>query len=172
MAFIMKFCLLVIIGAVLSSLIIYLMSRATVTTSFENSRLIIKSTADFILPAVLLSSAVVILGIGIAMFFVTLYTSHKIAGPLYRLEKDIKELASGNLKKTFHLREKDEIKALAESLQEMAHGFHYDIDKTKNGLDKLSLLTDQAVKSSNPLIIKEIQNNVQELKNNLSKYTT
>ena len=50
--FIIKFCALVAIGSIISGTIIYLMSRAALTTTFENSRLAIKSTADYILPAV------------------------------------------------------------------------------------------------------------------------
>ncbi|MDO8525289.1 MAG: hypothetical protein Q7S07_02235, partial [Candidatus Omnitrophota bacterium] len=58
--FILKFCLLVLTGSVISGVIVYLMSRATVTTSFEGLRLVIKSTADYILPAVLLSGMIVV----------------------------------------------------------------------------------------------------------------
>jgi len=97
--FIIKFCTLVVIGAALSGGIIYTLSKSTVTTTFENSRLMIKSTADFILPSVLLASAVVIAVIGLATIAITLFTSHRIAGPLYRLEKDVEEVAAGNLYK-------------------------------------------------------------------------
>ena len=90
--FILKFCLVVLIGSGLSGAIIYLMSTATVTTSFENLRLVIKSTADYILPAVFLSSVIVIIITGAATIFITLFTSHKIAGPLYRIEQDIRKL--------------------------------------------------------------------------------
>lgn len=117
--FIIKFCILVILGSLISGAIIYSMSKATVTTTFENSRLTIKSTADFILPAVLLSSAVVIVSIGLATIVITLFTSHKIAGPLYRMEKDVQEVTSGNLKIRFNLRQGDEIKPLAASLDTM-----------------------------------------------------
>ncbi|MEA3489423.1 MAG: HAMP domain-containing protein [Candidatus Omnitrophota bacterium] len=135
--FILKFCGLIVIGAVISGSIIYAMSISTVTTTFENSRLIMKSTADFILPAVLLASVVMIVLIGLATIAATLFTSHRIAGPLYRLEKDIEEITSGNLKKRFHLRKTDEIKALAESLNNMAETLRSDIDKVKNGISDL-----------------------------------
>ena len=115
--FILKFCGLIAIGSIISGLIIYAMSRATVTTTFENSRLTIKSTADFILPAVLLSGAVVIILIGLATIIMTLFISHKIAGPLYRLDKDVQEVTSGNLRMVFHLRAGDEIRPLAASLK-------------------------------------------------------
>lgn len=118
--FIIKFCALAIAGAAVSGLIVYLMSRATVTTMFVNSRLTIKNTADFILPAVLLSSALVVIVVGAVTVLITLFTSHKIAGPLYAIQKNVEEIAQGNLAVRFNLREEDQIKPLAHSLDLMA----------------------------------------------------
>ena len=160
--FIMKFCILVIIGVVISGAIIYIMAQSTVTTTFENSRLTIKSTADYILPAVFLSSAIVILSIGLATIVITLFASHKIAGPLYRIEEDIKEVAEGNLTKKFNLRESDELKALAESLDDMAGGLKEKIEKIKHSVNEL----EPTLKSE------EAKAKIKELKEILNKIIT
>jgi len=135
--FIIKFCTLVVIGALISGAIIYFMSKSTVTTTFENSRLAIKSTADYILPAVLLSGAVVIVLIGLATIAITLFTSHKIAGPLYRMEKDVSEVARGNLAIRFNLRIGDELKPLAAGLDSMARALREDLAQAKDALHDL-----------------------------------
>ena len=135
--FVLKFCSLVVMGAVISGLMVYMMSRATVTTIFENSRLTIKSTADFILPAVLLSGAVVIALIGLAAIIMTIFVSHKIAGPLYRLDKDVQEVASGNLNMVFRLRAGDEIKPLVTSLNNMVGALHSGISEAKKNFDDI-----------------------------------
>ena len=135
--FVLKFCSLVVVGAVISGLIVYAMSRATVTTIFENSRLTIKSTADFILPAVLLSGAVVIALIGLATIIMTIFISHKIAGPLYRLDKDVQDVTSGNLKMVFKLRTGDEVKPLVTSLNNMVVAMRGPIDEAKKSLDDI-----------------------------------
>lgn len=132
--FIIKFCLLVLAGSVISGIIIYAMSRTTVTTTFVNSKLTIKSTADFIMPAVLLASAVVIVITGIAAIAITLFTSHKIAGPLYRLEKDIDEITAGNLDISLNLRRGDEIKPVAASLNRMVKSIKDRITTVKEEL--------------------------------------
>ncbi|MDD3905699.1 MAG: methyl-accepting chemotaxis protein [Candidatus Omnitrophica bacterium] len=137
--FILKFCSLVAIGSVISGLIIYAMSRATVTTTFENSRLTMKSTADFILPAVFLSSVVVIILIGLAAIIMTLFVSHKIAGPLYRLDKDVQDVASGNLGMVFRLRTGDEIRPLAASLNEMVAVIRERVSEAKKNIDDAGL---------------------------------
>ena len=160
--FIIKFCALIVLGAILSGVIVYLMSRSTVTTSFDNLRLVIKSTADFILPAVLLSSIVVIVVIGIATIAVTLFTSHRIAGPLYRMEKDIEEVASGNLTKQFSLRKADEIKALAEGLNDLTETLKDDVGKIKRGVNELE----------STLPPGEAKEKINKIKSVLNKYTT
>ena len=145
--FILKFCILVTVGAIISGGIVYILSMSTVTTTFENSRLVMKSTADFILPAILLSSAIVIVFIGFAMVIVTLFTSHRVAGPLYRMEKDIKEVASGNLTKTFRVRQNDELKTLATSLDEMTKDLRAEINSIKRVLTELeSTVTSERAK--------------------------
>jgi methyl-accepting chemotaxis protein len=114
--FIIKFCLLAMLGTLVSGTLLYLFARSTVTTSFENSRLVLKSTADFMLPMILLSGGAVIVVTGIVTIFITLFTSHKIAGPLYRLEKDIAVLKEGDLTVKFRLRQGDQLERLREGL--------------------------------------------------------
>jgi methyl-accepting chemotaxis protein len=139
--FILKFCVLVLIGSAISGAILYWVSRATVTTSFENLRLVIKSTADYILPAVFFSSLIVIAIIGTATVFITLFTSHKIAGPLYRMEKDVREVALGNLSQEFSLRIGDEVRPIAQALSEMVHFLRKEVNALKKDISDLEALS-------------------------------
>lgn len=164
--FILKFCAIVLAGSAISGVTIYLLSRATVTTSFENLRLGIKSTADYILPAVLLSSAVVIIATGIATIFITLFTSHKIAGPLYRIEKDIEDVASGNLRREFNLREGDEIRPIAEGLNAMVRFLKNEISALKKTAAEL-----EALPAANDLP-GEVKQKIKALKSGLDKFRT
>jgi len=135
--FMLKFCGLVVAGSIISGAIIFMMSKSALTTAFENSRLVIKSAADFIMPAVCLSSAVVVILVGLAAIMITLFTSHKIAGPLYRMEQDVKEVAGGNLKIKFNLRGSDELKGMAESLEAMVRSLQSKLTVIKNALLEL-----------------------------------
>jgi len=165
--FILKFCSLILMGSLISGTIIYGMSRATVTTAFVNSKLTIKSTADFMLPAVLLSSAVMILMIGIATIAITLFTSHRIAGPLYRIEKDIDEITSGNLNIVFNLRHGDEIKPIAASLNLMAGSLKEKILAVKQAIIQLESEIDR---SPNPAS-ENIKNRIKSAKDAVNKFT-
>ena len=160
--FIIKFCALMVLGSIISGVIVYLMSRSTVTTSFDNLRLVIRSTADFILPAVLLSSIVVVTIIGMATIAITLFTSHRIAGPLYRVAKDLEEVVSGNLMKKFSLRKADELKALAEGLNNLTQTLKDDVGEIKNGINEIDAILPPG----------EAKEKINEIKSNLDKYVT
>jgi nitrogen fixation/metabolism regulation signal transduction histidine kinase len=164
--FILKFCSLVAIGAAISGYIIYSMSKTAVTTTFVNSRLRIMSTADYLLPAVLLSSAVVIILIGLATIIVTLFTSHKIAGPLYRMEKDIDEVCGGNLNMKFNLRKGDEIKALASALDRMVENLKVRLQAIKNAVQDMENEINTCCKDASPSLKAKLDN----LKKEISKF--
>ena len=53
------------------------------------------------------------------MSTLSIFITHKIAGPVYRFKKDLAEVSAGNLDITIRLREKDDLKDLAEDLNLM-----------------------------------------------------
>ncbi len=55
---------------------------------------------------------IVILTLGVLSVFIT----HKIAGPVYRFKKVLSEISAGNLNVSVHLRKRDDLKDLAEDL--------------------------------------------------------
>jgi len=117
--FILKFCAIIIFTSATIAGIVYTLSIPSTTTVFANSRLVMKSTADFILPLLALSSLVAIIAAGSATVITTLFISHRIAGPLYRLETDIAEVNRGNLTVEIRVRKNDELQYLAKSLNQM-----------------------------------------------------
>lgn len=167
--FILKFCGLVALGAVISGTIIYAMSANTVTTTFVNSRLTIKSTADYILPSVIFSSVVVLAIIGIVTVIFTLLMSHRIGGALYAIEKHVERVASGDLQTKFRLRTKDEIKALAVGMDVMVHNLRDGIVEIKDAVSKIEDAAKRAEASS---LSADLKDSVQQLKERVEKFKT
>lgn len=135
--FILKFCLLLVLACAIMSALVYLLSEKTTTTSFENLRLTVKSTADFILPALILSSFVAIIFVAIATIIVFLIITHRIAGPIHRLETDLTEIAKGNLTKDIHLRKKDEFKTLAAIINSLLRNLRNPISVSQTKLNEM-----------------------------------
>ncbi len=114
--FILKFCILVSLGSLFSTGLFLLFSQGTLTSSFQDSRLVIENTALAVLPAVLYTNVITLILITMGTVVVTLFISHKIAGPLFRFERELKGIAEGDLTTKIRLREKDQISDVAESL--------------------------------------------------------
>ncbi|MBU0650980.1 methyl-accepting chemotaxis protein [bacterium] len=140
--FVLRFCMLIIAGSIIMGGIIYFFTQNTLTTAFENSRLTIKSTADFILPTLLMSTAVMVVLISLVSLFVIVLFSHRIAGPIFRFEKYFDKLKEGYISDQIYIRTTDEIKELADKCNEMTKELSKHIDLVKTETVRLGLLED------------------------------
>lgn len=122
--FILKFCLLVLIGTIISTGILFLLSQNTLTSYFQQSRLVIKSTGTAILPSVVYTNLITLGLVAVATIIVTLFVSHKMAGPMFRFEKDLENIGKGDLTNKVTLRKKDQMTDMADSLNAMTAGLH------------------------------------------------
>lgn len=130
--FILRFCVLVILGTLVTGIVLYLFSSHSTTVTFENTRAVVKSTADFILPILIQTIIVVTIIVGIATIILTLFVSHKIGGPLYRFKEEMKTIGAGNLKTGFHIRKTDQLQDIASGLNTMIESLrqvHLDLKK-------------------------------------------
>ncbi|MFH2218495.1 MAG: methyl-accepting chemotaxis protein [Pseudomonadota bacterium] len=135
--FILKFCLLVFGGALISMVLLFFLSRGTLTFSFVNSRLIVRDTAMAILPATFLTNIVTLIVITLSTIVVVLFISHKIAGPMFRFEKDFEEIAAGNLTKKVRLRRTDQLNDLTDSINNMTSSLHAKVLNVRDGLGQI-----------------------------------
>jgi len=135
--FILKFCLIVFGGTLVSSGLLFLFTQGTLTSSSDQFGLVVKDTASAILPYVALSNIITFIIVVIAAIVMILFLSHKIAGPLFRFEKELNEIGKGDLTKTIRLRKKDQCKDLAESLNNMTASLRNKILAVKEEVDQV-----------------------------------
>jgi methyl-accepting chemotaxis protein len=154
--FILKFCLLVFGGALVSMGLLFLLSKGTLTFSFEHSRLIVKDTAFAILPAIILTNITTLVIVTLATIVVVLFVSHKIAGPMFRFEQDVKEIGQGNLTKVVRIRQKDQLKDFTGSLNHMTSSLHAKVLEIRKGLEQLHGSARQ--QDASEKLIEEIEN--------------
>jgi len=170
--FIIKFCLLIIATSLLTGILIYWFNRQSTTVAFENLKVIVKSTSDFLLPIVLEILAVVTLLVGLATIAVTLFTSHKIAGPLYRLKMGIEKVKNGDLSTRFTIRADDQLQIVASEFDNMRRGLKNSISSLKenwNSVKEHMLKLQQETKDTRQKaqiedIIKKIDSELQRFK--------
>jgi len=118
--FIIKFCVIVILSSLVIGASLLYLSRNFTTVAIENAHVTVKNTADFMLPIVAETLILVTILSAVSVIALTLFTSHKIAGPLYRLKKEIEEFKNGQLSLSFRTRNTDQLKDLSEALAEMS----------------------------------------------------
>jgi methyl-accepting chemotaxis protein len=160
--FILKFCSLVLVGVIVSTALLVFFSKGSLTSSFENSQLVIKNTASAILPAVIYTNLITLGLISIAAVTITLFVSHKIAGPMYRFENELKEISQGNLTKHVQLRNRDQMTDIVNQLNEMVSGLNARISGIRSEVDRLVQVTD-----AQDLPV-EVRNQVKELQKRMN----
>lgn len=170
--FIMKFCAVVVAGGLLAGAIIYVMSAATLTTVFEAGRLRIISTADFILPAVLLSSSAVIVFIGLSALLIFLIAYRRAQRSLCQIKEEIEKADAGDLENV-HLnfrRKDDEFKLLALTLNKLIQDFKRNIAEITEDVAALENDCEEFAKNNNLLLSPPIKQSFGRVKAELQKF--
>lgn len=135
--FIFRFCLLVILSGLLTFGILCLLGRESTTVSIVDSRVVVRSTSDFLLPILIQTILIVMVIVGLATIAVTLFFSHKIAGPLYRFKKVIEALKAGDFSSSACIRKQDQLQDLAVKLNLMIEKVRDQVNLVKANVVKL-----------------------------------
>jgi len=135
--FILRFCALIALGGLLTVGIVYLLAMQSTSVAFLNSRVVVRSTADFILPVLLQTVILVLVIIGFLTVAMTLFVSHKIAGPMYRFKKVMENLAAGDFSHEFKIRRLDQMQDIADTFNIMIVTIKAELKEIKENLRSL-----------------------------------
>lgn len=118
---------------------------------------------------------------GIILLFgaLSIFITHKIAGPLYRLKKSISEITEGNLDVRVKLREGDDLKDLAEHVNVLAEELRSFVNTVRVDYDLLSdyiseiereIKANVLTEESGRKIIKKVQDSRKNIEEALEKF--
>jgi methyl-accepting chemotaxis protein len=111
--FVLRFFLAILVGAIVFTAILSIFSAHTLTVTYEDSSLRLDRTPKALFLHMVRAYGVYILVLGVVISVVSVFLSHRIAGPLFRFERSVEEITRGNLAFCVILRRKDEGKELA-----------------------------------------------------------
>lgn len=114
--FVTQFCGGVIIGVCLPLLIFYLYTYSELGVTYYQALLTLKGLKQNLLSAMVFTGGIVVILLSLAILAVTLMGSHKIAGPIYRLEKSLESIGNGDLSLRIKFRKNDAIERLANEI--------------------------------------------------------
>lgn len=143
--FIVMFCLVAVGAMALASLVLYLLLHDTITVSYQYHRLDFDSTADAIVPAMVVTNLAVLAGFVCITVFVTLFISFRIGGPLYRFSQDMLLIGEGKLSKRVRLRNGDQLTGFTEAINKMAEGLDQKMREIQEKAKTLSERVSSAV---------------------------
>ncbi|MDD5347023.1 MAG: methyl-accepting chemotaxis protein [Candidatus Omnitrophica bacterium] len=135
--FILRFCAVVVLASLLLGGLVFYLTRSSTTVAIENTRVSVKSTADFIFPVLVLTVVLVALFSSVVLGTMALVVSHRIVGPLYRLRREVAALQAGDFTRQFQVRNKDSLKDLAKSLALMSQALRQKHDQLRKKSEEL-----------------------------------
>lgn len=135
--FILKFSSLVLLSGLLTTGMLYILSRRSTTVCIVDSRVVVRTTADFLLPILIQTMLVVMVFVSLGAILVALFFSHKIAGPLHHFKSKMQVLAQGDFSNNFSLRREDQLRDLADSVNNMITKIRQEIKGLKGLLYSL-----------------------------------
>lgn len=144
--FILRFFLILVLGGVVTVGLTLVNTQDTLTSTYVDSKLVIQSTSLAIMPSVIFTVLITTGILCVVAVLVTLLASHKIAGPIYRFEKDIAQVAEGNLRHRIRIRKNDQFQELAVSLNRMIDGLSLRISAVKDEAEALGTQIDSAAR--------------------------
>ena len=114
--YIFSFFIFVVAGSIIFTLIFSLLSSNTMTIVYDNYKLQIGKTPLMLMKEILSAQWIFIVAGGFLVVILSMFLTHRFAGPIFRFEKSIEEMTKGNLNFRIYLRAKDEGKELAEKI--------------------------------------------------------
>jgi methyl-accepting chemotaxis protein len=169
--------LLVSLTAIMCSYVIYYTMMLTMGDKLANvypqGRLIsIVNMVNLriLLTMLLVAPLVVVIGI---------YASHRIAGPIYRIEKFLASLAGGDLSLPLTLRKNDELVSLAGGINSVVESLKTTVSKEASALESISLSMENLRKlaTSKPVnnaaldqVLDKLNEEVSALRSEVAKY--
>jgi len=174
--FILKFCALVALGAEVTILLLYYLSLQSTSVSFVNARVKVMTTADYLLPFLTQTVLVVTVLVGLGAIGVTLFVSHKIAGPLFRFKQTFKGLSGGNFTNQVCLRKGDQLLEVAGDFNQMIVVIRTRLSEAKAVLNALktdmNIIGEAKVDESNRKRFHDCQQKIIELEKMLEFFKT
>lgn len=137
-SFAWRFASLVVFEAILMAIFFLYMSRGTLTTAYANNELQIERTAVFFLTTFVFIGAISAVMMALVGMVVFVVFSHRIAGPVHRLQKSLDEIRHGDLTHQIRLRRKDELGDLAADVNRLTEHLDAKIGEMKREIQRAS----------------------------------
>jgi len=164
------FILIVIIVANIVGALVYGFSVEKLESNLvEEAKLPVdsKQLGQALLPGVIIAELISIFVVA----FICIFVTHTIAGPVYRMEKVVRNIGEGDLTHFIKLLPKDELKDLADAMNEMTMGLRNKIISFKENVASIRDGVTLAKSTGNVSKLEDILKNLETMEESLHSFT-
>jgi hypothetical protein len=155
MTLILKFAGINILAMLIFGILIYIFLQSEIDANLRSAHVRFRNVSEIIMPVVISLTVINIIISTICIFFVIMYASFRIAGPLYKFNEAIKSIGRGNLHPMMVIRERDQLKECSISLQSTALVIDNHISKISDLITELE--KSQSFKNNDSSVLKAAQ---------------
>lgn len=135
--YIFSFFILVILGSVLYTAIFSILSANTLTIVYKGNNLVLGQTPYILFTQMLKANWILMLSGGVIVVIISVFLTHRFAGPIYRFERTIDEMARGNLDFNITLRKHDEGQELADAINRLKNTLSSNVESMRELSDSI-----------------------------------
>lgn len=150
--FIIGFVALLVAQVILIAGLFTYISKSTLTTGYSGTKLVIEKTSNFFFTGLAGIAILSIFIITLAGIIIFIYLTHRIAGPLWRFEKTLKDIAEGTLPPQIRLRKTDQLQGLQQAMNTALEKLYVTIKEIDKEITDLI-----NIKNSPPEIIQKLK---------------
>ena len=159
-----KFIIINILMMILCGFFLYVFLNSEVDSNLQTAHVIYKSMRDMLLPIIVTISIINVLISSIIITLFVLYTSHKLAGPMYRFNEALRDILNKNLNTFSDLREGDQLYDCSITLKQVSNALTRDMAEIRTKTGEIRNLCNSDAK------IDEIKKELDNLENILNAY--
>lgn len=165
--FLSGFIILIVLESLLITSLFMYASNNTLTTGYSNSTLRVENTPSFFLVSLIFITLITVIGIGMAGMIIFILLSHRIAGPLYRFEKSLKDLEAGDLTRRINLRRTDQLAELNKGMNTLMESMDGRIGGIKKNLSDIEAILS---KRDDPELIAKVKSKFDIIKKEIGRF--
>lgn len=102
----------ILLSSLLAAVVLFFYARQEIGDSYYEAHITIRHVSDLLIPVVIAGSFVSL----ISGTILALFLPQKIAGPIFRIEEDLRKIQEGQLDKVIKIRQGDPLQDFAETI--------------------------------------------------------
>ncbi len=173
--FILTFLIISLLSSIAAVVVFNVLAMKELEAQIWSVHISAQSTGDILKPLFIKVNIISLICISALLVVIAFLVIRKTAGPLYRMSNDIRRIADGDLSAGVSLREKDEFKDVADTLNSMTQYLRTEFSSMSEKYNDISLLLGNLSKPSgeghvSPKDYDAVMKNIADIESKVNKF--